>query len=196
MIKVGLTGGIGSGKTFLSEIFIHLGVPVYFSDQRTKLLYQTNSTLKAALIQSYGNQIYLPSSKINKDFLRQIIFNNPKERERINQLVHPFVMADFNHWCMQQIHAPYILKESALLFETGLFRQLDKTILVVAPEQIKIKRLIEREKQSPAEIRKTMTTQMSDDEKEKFANFVIINDEKRLLLPQILAIHQQLTNKE
>ncbi len=194
MIRVGLSGGIGSGKTFIAEIFSHLGIPTYYSDERTKLLYQTNSELKSALIALFGHQVYLPSGIIDKDFLRQIIFNNTEKRESLNRLVHPFVITDFNEWCLQQTNVPYILKESALLFETGLFQQLDKTILAVAPEDLKIKRLTKRDNLSPIEIKKKMVTQMQDTEKEKFADFVIINDEKKLILPQVITIHKQLLN--
>ena len=194
MIKVGLTGGIGSGKTFLANIFSHLGIPVYYADNRAKLLYTTNQELKSAMIAEFGNQVYLPTNKINKNFLRKIIFSNPESKEKINKIVHPFVTTDFEKWCHQQKNAPYVLKESALLFETGLFRLLNKTILVTSSEELKIKRIKSRDNLSDNEIQKQIAAQLPDTEKEKFANYIIINDEKKLLLPQVLTIHQQLKN--
>ncbi len=194
MIKVGLTGGIGSGKTFLANIFSHLGIPVYYADSRAKLLYTTNQELKSAMIAEFGNQVYLPTNKINKKFLRKIIFSNPKSKEKINKIVHPFVTADFEEWCHQQKGTPYVLKESALLFETELFRLLNKTILVTSPKELRIKRIKSRDNLSDNEIQKQIAAQLPDTEKEKFADFIIINDEKKLLLPQVLTIHQQLKN--
>jgi len=195
MLKIGITGGIGSGKTFIAKIFTHLGIPVYYADQRTKELYNTNKNLKHLLITTYGKQIYLPSGHINIEFLRNLIFNNPDKRKEINKIVHPFVIADFNEWYNTKKHAPYILKESALLFETETFKQMNFNILVTAPNTIKIKRIQQRDKIKPSEIRKIMATQMNDKEKKKKADFIIINNEKKLLLPQVITIHQQLTNK-
>lgn len=192
MIKVGLTGGIGSGKTYLANIFSHLGIPIYYSDDRTKSLYKNNPQLKSNLISEFGHQVYLPSGEINKDFLRKIIFDSPGLRTKINQIVHPFVIADFQKWYNLQKNVPYILKESALLFETNLFKTLNKTILIKASNELKIKRLKKRDNLSVSEIQQKMATQLSDTEKTKKADFVIFNDEKKLLLPQILTIHKQL----
>ncbi len=192
MIKIGLTGGIGSGKTYVATIFLHLGIPVYNSDEHAKLLYTTNFDLKSLLIETFGNHIYLSNGDIDKEYIRQLVFSNSENREQINRIVHPFVMSEFNLWCSKQKVVPYIIKESALLFETGLFRQLDKTILVKSPDELRIKRLKARDKGSVEEITTKMAVQMMDAEKEKFADFVIINDEKKLLLPQVLTIHQHL----
>ncbi len=194
MIKVGLTGGIGSGKTFLANIFSHLGIPVYYADNRAKSLYKTSPELRVAMISEFGKQVYLPNGEINKNFLRKIILSDSESKEKINKIVHPFVTADFDAWCHQQKAVPYVLKESALLFETGLFRLLDKTILVISTDELKVNRIKERSHLSDIEIQKQMKIQLPDTEKEKFADFVIINDEKKLLLPQVLTIHQQLSN--
>jgi len=194
MIKVGITGGIGSGKTYVADIFLHLGMPVYNSDEHTKRLYTTNLELKTLLIENFGSYIYRSNGDIDKDYLRKMVFSNSETRERINRIVHPFVMADFNRWCSNQKEVSYIIKESALLFETGLFRRLDKTILVKSTNELRIKRLSERDGFSVDEIKKRMSVQMTDAEKEKIADFVIINDEKKLLLPQVLTIHKQLLN--
>jgi len=194
MIRVGLTGGIGSGKTYVANIFLHLGIPVYNSDEHTKQLYATNQELKRLLTGKFGHQVYLSNGNINKDYLRKMVFSDSETREQINRIVHPFVMADFNQWCSNQKAVSYIIKESALLFETGLFRSLDKTILVKSPNELKIKRLSERDGFSVDEIKKRMAVQLTDAEKEKMADFVIINDEKKLLLPQVLTIHKQLLN--
>lgn len=192
MITVGITGGIGSGKTYVSKLFLHIGIPVYYADQQTKILYTTNKSLKNKLISTFGAQVYLPSGKINKTFLREILFSNSAARKKINQIVHPYVMEDFKNWCLYKKNVPYILKESALLFETGLFKTLDKTILIIAPDKLKKERIKKRDNISEKIILQKMATQLHDSEKEKFADFIIINDGKRLLLPQVLNIHEQL----
>ena len=192
MITVGITGGIGSGKTYVSKLFLHIGIPVYYADQQTKILYTTNKSLKDKLISTFGAQVYLPSGEINKTFLREILFSNSAARKKINQIVHPYVMEDFKNWCLYKKNVPYILKESALLFETGLFKTLDKTILIIAPDKLKKERIKKRDNISEKIILQKMTTQLHDSEKEKFADFIIINDGKRLLLPQVLNIHEQL----
>ena len=192
MIKVGLTGGIGSGKTFISGLFEHLKIPCYNADLRAKELYVVNDKLKAKMIGAFGQDVYINPNKINKEYLKKVVFSSAKNRERINAIVHPFVIEDFNLWVKQQQNVPYIIKESALLIETGLYRELDKIILVTAPIELRIQRIAERDKTDIAGIKQKIAAQFSDEEKKKFADFLIINDGKKLLLPQVISIHNKL----
>ena len=187
---VGVTGGIGSGKSIVASIFKSLGVPVYNSDIRSKELLNTNSELKSRLINQFGEEIY-SSSGIDRKHFASIIFNDKKLLEISNSIIHPFVKKDFEDWVVAQSF-PYVIKESAILFETGIYKQLDKTVLVTAPEKIRVKRVVERDKISKKVVLERIKNQWEDKEKILLADFEIKNDETQLLLPQVLKIHQAL----
>jgi len=193
MLKIGITGGIGSGKTFITALFSKLKIPVYNSDSRAKELMAT--FLKKDIINLFGEKAYW-GNRINKSFIANEIFSHPSLRKALNDIVHPAVENDFNEWCkMYSSTATYVLKESALLFETNIYKTLDKTILVTAPITLRIERLKKRDKLSENEIKKRIDSQWSDLEKQKLADYSIVNDEKILILPQIITIHKTLINQ-
>ncbi|MCF8295277.1 MAG: dephospho-CoA kinase [Bacteroidales bacterium] len=209
MIKLGLTGGIGSGKTYISRIFRELGIPIYYADDEAKILMNTDLKLREEVIALFGEDAYLPDGKLNTAFVASKIFDNspsdsyidiPLEdvnstkppapeslRERLNNLVHKAVYQHFDNWCVAQ-NELIVMMEAALLFESGGYRRFDKTILVTAPVSLKMKRLLERGFRSTGEIEARMKAQLSDTEKMGKADFILINDEKEAVLPQILTI--------
>ncbi len=189
MLKVGLTGGIGSGKTYVARIFSQLGIPVYHADERAKVLMHT-MPIKTALVNKFGNSIY-PEGELDRKALAAIIFNNDEALSFVNALVHPAVKNDFQNWLAGQ-DAPYVLKEAAILFETGGDAELDQMILVVAPQSLRLHRVLQRDGGSEAQVLERMSKQWPDERKQKRANFCIFNDEEQLLLPQILSVHENL----
>ena len=190
MMIVGITGGIGSGKSTVSRIFISLGIPVYDSDNRSKTLLNTNKQLKDTLIKEFGKNIY-SATGIDRAYFASLIFNSKDKLARSNQIIHPFVKKDFKNWVKKQT-SPYVIKESAVLFETGIYKQLDKTILVIAPEELRIKRVIKRDQIPVKVVLERIKNQWEAFQKEALADFIVVNDEKHLLLPQLLAIHKNI----
>ena len=191
---VGITGGIGSGKSIVARIFKTLGVPVYNSDVRSKELLNTNSKLKSRLIEQFGKEIYT-SSGIDRKHFASIIFNDKKLLEISNSIIHPFVKNDFEVWISLQ-DFPYTIKESAILFETDIYKQLDKIVLVTASEELRIKRVVERDQIPEKVVLERIKNQWEDAKKILLADFIIINDETELLLPQVLKIHQVLLKSD
>lgn len=191
---VGVTGGIGSGKSTVSRIFKLLGVPVYNSDMRSKDLLNSNAELRSKLTDQFGEEIYTVAGIDRKRFA-SIIFNDKKWLKISNSIIHPFVKNDFEEWVEKQSF-PYAIKESAILFETGIYKQLDKIVLVSAPERLRVKRVVDRD-QTPEEIvLERIKNQWKDDKKLPLADFVIINDETQMLLPQVLKVHQSLLKSD
>ena len=191
MLKVGLTGGIGSGKTMVSRIFEALGIAVYNSDMRAKLLMNTDPELQSALQNCFGSDIYDNDGNLNRPKLAEIIFNDPESLEKVNNCVHPAVFHDFNHWCALQ-NSPYIIEESAIIFERNIAHQFGKVILVTAPEYVRIKRVCIRDGITPEAVQERMANQWTDDKKKPLADYIINNDNLRSLTPQIMEIHKQL----
>ncbi|MCX6166903.1 MAG: dephospho-CoA kinase [Sphingobacteriales bacterium] len=190
MLKIGLTGGIGTGKSTIGEIFALLGIPVYYADQAAKKLMATNADLKEHLITTFGTATFTKKGELDTKYIANKVFNDEKALKQLNKLVHPAVLADFDNWCSQQ-HTPYILKEAALLIESGSYKQCDYTILVESPMALRIKRLLKRDKSNLQQIKARIASQLPDEEKAKLANFLILNDEEHLLIPQIIALHTQ-----
>lgn len=189
-LKIGLTGGIGSGKTTIAKMFEALGIPVYYADNATKELYQTDSILKEKLIQTFGDNTYL-NGIFNPQYLRDIVFNDPEKLEQLNQIVHPATIQDAQLWLNKQT-APYVIKEAALIFESGSQRDLDLTIGVTAPLEIRINRVINRDGLTKQEILARMSRQIDDNIKMRLCDEVLLNDDKTPLLPQVLALHEKL----
>ncbi len=190
MLKIGITGGIGTGKSTICDIFALLGIPVYNADKAAKRLMATNEGLKKQLIATFGTAAFTSTGDLDTTYLANKVFTDEKALKQLNALVHPAVLADFDQWCSQQ-QAPYVLKEAALLIESGSYKQCDYTILVESPLEWRIQRLQNRDNSSEAQIRARIANQWPDEEKAKLANFLILNDEKHLLIPQILALHTQ-----
>jgi dephospho-CoA kinase len=190
MIKVGITGGIGSGKSLVCAVFSSLGVPVYDSDTRAKNLMNENETIKQALIGYFGNNVYADGS-LNRLFLAQKIFNNKPALDFVNSIVHPAVRNDFLQWAECQ-DAPYVIEEAALLFESGAYKLLDVVITVTCPEEIRIQRVIERDKTTRENVLQRIKNQMLESEKKSRSDFVIINDDKHSLIDQVNNIHNKI----
>ncbi len=193
MIKVGLTGGIGTGKSYVSLIFKAFNIPVYNSDIEAKKLYYLND-VQLEMEAAFGKQVYLSTREINKEYLSKLIFKDKNALKKVNSIIHPRVKSHFSEWLNAYNKAPYIIKETAILFESGAYKQTDKNIVVTAPEKIRLQRVQKRDRISETLIKKKMANQMSQSELIKRSDFVIINDEKQALLPQINNIHQIFLN--
>jgi len=194
MHKVGVTGGIGSGKTLVCEVFKRLGIPVYNADNEAKNILNSNTEVRKSIENYFGQDIY-ENNSLNKKKLAEIIFNNSEAIQRINSTVHPVVRQYFIAWCKLQENKPYVIEEAAIIFESGAFKELDYTINVFAPEQIRIQRVMERDRATIEDVKNRMQNQMNDDERMKLANFTIINDGTKMIIPQILEIHSKIVNQ-
>lgn len=192
MIKVGITGGIGSGKTTACRIFEWLGVPVYYADERAKWLMQHDPELVSNILALFGTDAYTTDGSLNRAHLSRIIFADPDKRKQLNALVHPAVWRDGEKWQQQHRSAPYTLKEAALLYESGGDRLLDRMIVVTAPEALRIARVVQRDGLSPEEVKQRIRAQMPEAEKAARADFIIENDGEHSLLQQVLSVHHTL----
>lgn len=191
MIKVGLTGGIGSGKTFVSKVFLKLGIPVLYADELAKSIVSQNSKVHQQISAEFGEEFFIPTGELNNSKLGDLVFEDSQKLNQLNKIVHPVVAKETNAWFTDQ-GTDYAIKEAAILFESGAYEELDKTIIVTSPIQLRIKRLLSREGMNETKAHNIMDKQWSDDRKIRLADFHIINDEKTLLLPQILSIHKKL----
>lgn len=193
MLKIGITGGIGAGKTVVSRIFQTLGTPVYNADNRAKWLQVHDEDLKQQIKTAFGEESYTSNGALNRSYLANKVFNNKEELQLLNGLVHPAVASDFDAWCDENSGKPYVLKEAALLFETGSYKQLDATIVVTAPKDIRKARVLNRDKQrTEKEVEAIMEKQMSETERLALADYVIRNDGNTFLIHQVLELHKQL----
>lgn len=194
MLKIGITGGIGSGKSTVCRIFKTLGIPIYDADDTAKWLMQQDRKLVQNIQQLFGEDIYTENGQLNKAKLAQIVFNDKQALKQLEALVHPAVYEHAENWFREQAEqqAPYALKEAALIFESNSWKQLDKVITVFAPKQLRIQRILQRDETTVTQIEARMNKQMPEEEKVKRADFVIYNDEKQLLIPQVMAIHEEL----
>lgn len=191
MLKVGITGGIGSGKTTVCKVFELLGIPVFYADDVAKSIMQTDPVLKTALLDTFGENSYTKDGMLNRAYISSIVFNDKQELEKLNSLVHPAVLRAFDNWVLNQHESPYVIKEAALLYESGGFKMCNKSILVIAPTLIKMNRVKLRDGVSEEDIQLRMNRQFSDEIKIKYADYILNNDEKQLLIPQIIQLHQQ-----
>ncbi len=192
MLKVGITGGIGSGKTTVCRIFETLGIPVYYADDRAKTIMVENKQVVNQVKDLFGAEAYLHDGSLNRQHIANIAFNDQQKLSQLNAVVHPAVFADGDQWHQQQMDVPYTLKEAALLFESGSYRQMDKLITVFAPEDLRIQRVLKRDDTYEEQVRQRIAKQMSDEEKTKLTDYVIYNDGQQALIPQVLKIHHQL----
>jgi dephospho-CoA kinase len=192
MLKIGITGGIGSGKTTVCRIFELLGVSVYYADVRAKMLMQTDPELIEGIKTVFGREVY-SGRTLNRALLGSIVFGNAERLQQLNGLVHPAVFRDFDIWSIEQT-GHYVLKEAAILFESGSSKDCAYTILVKSPVDLRTSRVMLRDGISKEDVLKRMDKQMSDEEKEKLASFIILNDETQLVIPQVLALHDRITD--
>tara|TARA_B100000767_G_C19671537_1_gene495495 strand:+ start:334 stop:909 length:576 start_codon:yes stop_codon:yes gene_type:complete len=186
MKKIGLTGGIGVGKTYMSRIFKQMGIPVFNSDDQAKKCMVEDINLKTSVQLTFGENMYL-KGVLQKEQLAKIVFNNIEALEKLNALVHPIVKQKFEDWCNLQ-STTMVIKEAAILFESDAHLALDAVVCVCAPVNLRIARLIKRDGSSVEQIESRISKQMSQAKKEELADYLIINDEVQLLLPQVLEI--------
>ena len=194
MLKVGLTGGIGSGKTLVSEIFMRLGIPVFNADNEAKTIINTDNEVKEKIELEFGEEIY-NNGLIDRQKLASIIFNDQKTLQKINSIIHPKVREYFVAWCNKFENAPYVIEEVAILFESSAYKELDFTINVHADELLRINRVVERDSTRVEQVKERMKNQLSDSERIRIADFTIYNDGEKMVLPQVLEIHNQILNK-
>ena len=190
-LAIGITGGIGSGKSTVCEVFKLLGVPVFEADTAAGKLINSDSEIRNNLIQLFGNEIYNSEKKINREKLANIIFNSDVELEKVNKVVHPAVRKEFMNWLKLQ-KTDYVIHEAAILIESGFYKMMDFTILVSAPDEMRIERVMRRSNLTRESVISRMAKQWPDSEKRKFATLELVNDNKNLLIPQIIEIDKKL----
>lgn len=191
-LQVGVTGGIGSGKSLVCKIFSQLGAPVYDADSHAKGLMTTDGILVSQIKKEFGDLSYRPDGSLNRTWLAEHVFSDEKRLEKLNALVHPRVGVDYQNWLRGHPSSPYVLKEAALLYESGSYRSLDKIIVVSAPEMIRQQRVLRRDPHRTVEqFREIVEKQMPEEEKLKRADYIIVNDGAVLVIPQVLELHHQ-----
>lgn len=190
MIKLGITGGIGSGKSTVSEIFTLCNVPVYIADTESKRLVATSPIIKEKLINIYGEGLF-EGGVLNKALLASHIFNDKAKLEQVNAIIHPEVEKDFKEWVINHAHYPLIAHEAAILFESGFNKLVDKIVMVYTPLEIRLERTIKRDNTTREKVLERIQNQMLDEEKAKLSDFVIVNDGAHSLIEQVLDILKQ-----
>ncbi|GAB1450167.1 dephospho-CoA kinase [Draconibacterium sp.] len=190
-LKIGVTGGIGSGKSTVCLIFKMLGIPVFEADLVAKKLINSNEEIRAGLLLLFGNKIYDDNNLLNRKMLADLIFNDDNLLEKVNNLVHPAVRNDFIHWVEKQ-NADYVIHEAAILFESGFYKMMDFTVLVSAPIEMRIDRVVERDNIKAEMVESRIKKQWTDEEKRKLASIELVNDNQNLLIPKILEIDNKL----
>lgn len=188
-LKIGLTGGIGSGKTTVAKIFELLNVPVYYADAASKRLYKTDKELMQKMKEHFGNDIY-NDEELNRTVLASLVFNDPQKLELLNSIVHPPTIRDAVEWMNAQT-APYIIKEAALLFESGSNKGLDYVVGVYAPQHVRVQRVMERDGASSEDVMSRLKRQMNEGAKMKMCDFVIANNDGNLVIPQVIQLHEK-----
>lgn len=195
MLKIGITGGIGSGKTTICRIFETLGIPVFYADTVAKQIMVTDEILIQGVKEAFGIESYSKDGVLNNKYIAGIVFHNAKELARLNELVHPAVFRAFDEWVKEIPQSvPYVLKEAALLFESGSYKMCDQNLLVIAPEEVKIQRVMQRDGVTAELVKARMDKQMSDEEKIKKADHIIYNNETDSLIIQVTRLHQLFLN--
>ena len=190
MLRVGLTGGIGSGKSTVAKIFEVLGIPVYYADDAAKHIMNTDEELKKDIIQQFGKESYI-NDQLNRPYIAALVFNDKEKLELLNSLTHPATIRDANRWMEQQTSA-YTIKEAALIFESGSAQHLDYVIGVYTPLPLRMKRIMDRDHITKEEVQQRMSRQIDEEIKMRLCDKVIINDEQQLVTTQVLQIHEQL----
>lgn len=189
-LKIGITGGIGSGKSYVAKIFKALGVPFYDADKEAKALMNSHLEIKSALLQEFGPGVYDRLGMLNRVYLAAEVFRDKNKLAKLNAIVHPIVIQHGEDWAFLQT-SPYSLKEAALLFESGSYKKMDYTILITAPLEVRINRVIQRDDTTRQDVLDRIGKQLPDEEKQALADFTIVNDGITPLLPQILPLHER-----
>jgi dephospho-CoA kinase len=189
MLKIGLTGGIGSGKTTVANIFNVLGIPVFDADKQARLIMEVDEQLILSIQKAFGEASYI-NGRLNRPHLANIVFNNPARLDALNALVHPATIKAADIWMNAQT-SPYVIKEAALMFEAGSATHLDHIVGVYAPENVRIKRVMERDQVSRDHVLARMKYQIDEVIKIKLCDFVVVNDEQQMVIPQVLQLHNK-----
>lgn len=189
-LRVGLTGGIGSGKSTVAKIFEVLGIPVYYTDAAAKRLMNEDEELKKNIIEQFGEESY-SEGQLNRSYIASLAFADKDKLKLLNTLTHPVTIRDANAWMLRQT-SPYAIKEAALIFESGSAEHLDHVIGVYTPTPLRIQRIMQRDNTTREEVLQRMNRQIDEDIKMKLCDSVIINDEQQLLIPQVLQLHEKL----
>ncbi len=192
MLRIGITGNIGSGKTTVCRLFELLGVPVFYADYHAKKVMTEDLVLVEAIRKTFGKEAYFEDQTLNRKYISSIVFNNDAELKKLNALVHPAVFRAFDVWAEQYQHKNYVLKEAALLFESGSDQQCDQTIVVSATLDERVKRVMQRDNLSEEEVLGREKKQMPQVEKEAKADFIILNEAQTMVIPQVLKINEAL----
>ncbi|MCZ4408967.1 dephospho-CoA kinase [Cryomorphaceae bacterium 1068] len=187
-LRVGITGGIGAGKSVVAKVFSVLGVPVFNADAIAKQILTSDPEVVSAVRGHFGAGAYRDGVP-DRDYLARVVFSDSSQRETLNSIIHPAVGTAFEEFCAANEQLPYVLKEAAILVETGGYEQLDALILVTAPEALRIDRALSRDKTDRASVEKRISAQLSDEEKRPHAHFEIENDDKNPVIPKVLQIH-------
>lgn len=191
MKKIGVTGGIGSGKSTVCKVFEVLGIPVYYADVEAKRLMQHNHLLKIAIREHFGHEVYDSDGNLDRMFLAKMVFSDKDKLALLNSLVHPVTIRDAELWAERQ-DAPYVIKEAALMFESEAFHYVDKVIGVSAPEPLRIKRTMNRDLVERGEVIRRIKNQMDEETKMKMCDYIIFNDEQQAVIPQVLELHEEI----
>ena len=196
MLRIGLTGGIGSGKTSVSNILKNLGVPVFSSDEEGRKILNENDQAKREVIAAFGNDMYNSQGELDRKRMANLVFNDPRSLEELNLIVHPKVNEAFEDWCHEHEKSPYIIKEAAILLETGAYHDLDKIVNVFAPKELRIERVMKRDSANQEDVLRRMRFQYSEEERNELADFIVMNEKDTDLLPQVMELHEILLNEK
>ena len=196
MVKVGITGNMGSGKTTVCKIFEVLGVPVYYADDRAKDILQSDPEVIKQVKELFGDDVYDAANVLDRKRVAHVVFNEPEFLEKYEAIIHPAVQRDGEKWMQRHAQFPYVIKEAALLFESGSHKQLDKIICVTAPVALRIQRIQQRDGSSIDDIKARLRNQMAEAEKVELSDFIIYNDGTAPLIRQVLNIHEKLIELE
>lgn len=194
MLKVGITGGIGSGKTTICKIFEQLGVPIYYADDRAKWLMINDEALISEISNLFGDMAYTENGELNRAYISSIVFSNQSMLDKLNQIVHPAVRNDGENWFKSHQNKPYALKEAALHFESGGYKLMDKMITVFAPEKTRIERVMKRDNTTAEAVKARIDKQLPDNKKMELSDYVIYNDSQHSIIKQVMEVHSTLLN--
>ncbi|TKB95594.1 dephospho-CoA kinase [Pedobacter cryophilus] len=194
MLRIGITGGIGSGKTTVCKVFELLGIPVFYADDVAKELMIKDAILIQQIKATFGEEAYFADQTLNRKYISDQVFKQPDQLKKLNSFVHPAVFRAFDNWYTQQ-KAPYVLKEAALLFESGSYQQNDYNILVSCPLALRIQRVMQRDKVTKEKVMERIAAQLPEETKQSLANYQIQNNEQEFIITQVLQLHSQLLKK-